>query len=232
MLAFFFCVFSTLFAQNDSVEISVQGHVWDKNSKKPIAKATAVLFELDEEGILTEICSQALDSTASYYFKIKINKDYKVVAGNGVYLANESKFSTKGLEYPKNEMVSFIFERNIGLVMGCNYYDPITFENIYFAPQSYFLGKESKYILDKVVHLLLRHPNVELEIEGHSDLAETEDSFSLADSRAKGAIKYLYDMGISPEKLNWTSNGNTKVNDKGENISHSATFRIVGIAGK
>ena len=63
-------------------------------------------------------------------------------------------------------------------------------------------------------------------------MAETEDSFFLADTRAKGVIKYLYDKGISPEKLNWTSNGDTKASDKAENISRSVTFRIVGIAGK
>ncbi|MGV9011834.1 MAG: PKD domain-containing protein [Flavobacteriales bacterium] len=71
-----------------------------------------------------------------------------------------------------------------------------------------FKSGENRYdqrfniILDKVIAVLVKHPEVELVIEAHTDDVGSEQSnMSLSQERAKGMVSYFVENGIAPSRL-------------------------------
>jgi outer membrane protein OmpA-like peptidoglycan-associated protein len=62
---------------------------------------------------------------------------------------------------------------------------------------------ESYFILDAVVDILLRHPEVkQVRVEGHTDNVGGADfNQRLSEARAQSVMKYLIDKGVDPSRL-------------------------------
>lgn len=68
--------------------------------------------------------------------------------------------------------------------------------------KSYALTEENKAELDKVAEILLRNPDLEIELLGHScDIGETEAKYIIGIQRAKAAKQYLVHKGVDAKHI-------------------------------
>jgi outer membrane protein OmpA-like peptidoglycan-associated protein len=86
---------------------------------------------------------------------------------------------------------------------GCPPAQPITLRGVNFHFNSDELTEESKVILDGVAETLRAHPDLRLEVAGHTD-AEGDNAVNLdlSQRRAESVRAYLISKGISPGNLN------------------------------
>jgi len=84
-------------------------------------------------------------------------------------------------------------------------------ENIQFEFNSYALMPESYYDLDKVVTYMLNHPDVLLELSGHTDdTGEEAYNEVLSGKRAKAAAAYLISKGVSRSRISAVGYGESR----------------------
>jgi peptidoglycan-associated lipoprotein len=81
-------------------------------------------------------------------------------------------------------------------------------QTAFFEFDSSELSDEAKAILDDNIIWLKKHPNVEIQIQGHCDERGTiEYNFALGDRRAKSVKAYLIENGITAHQLRTISYG-------------------------
>ncbi|GAB4289836.1 MAG: hypothetical protein Kow0068_15360 [Marinilabiliales bacterium] len=74
--------------------------------------------------------------------------------------------------------------------------------SIFFDYGKYDLRKESKIELEKLGKLMLDHPSLYVEVIGHTDaISSAEFNKKLSEKRARAAIDYLVNMGISVDRF-------------------------------
>ncbi len=85
------------------------------------------------------------------------------------------------------------------------------FQNIYFRPGSAYIEPASYPVLADVVNFLKEHPNVIIEIQGHTDsVGSFETNMRLSQRRAEAVKAYLVSQGISPHRLIARGYGETR----------------------
>jgi outer membrane protein OmpA-like peptidoglycan-associated protein len=99
---------------------------------------------------------------------------------------------------------------------GCEREKPITLRGVNFHFNSDELTAESRVILDGVAATLLNHPDLKLEVAGHTD-SEGVDEFNLDLSQRRSASvrAYLVSRGVNAENL--TSQGYGEARPVGSN---------------
>lgn len=81
-------------------------------------------------------------------------------------------------------------------------------KDIHFGFDQYNLTPEARKILSQNTELLLKHPRVKIQIEGHCDERGTiEYNLALGERRAHTTKGYLISLGVSPDKISTISYG-------------------------
>lgn len=84
-------------------------------------------------------------------------------------------------------------------------------DNVNFDLKSFELNKKSRKILDELVEFLVAHPNLRIDIQGHTDdIGEPENNQILSDNRAKAVFNYLVEKGINSDRLSYKGFGETQ----------------------
>ncbi len=88
----------------------------------------------------------------------------------------------------------------------------IELKNIYYDFDKYYIRSGSAESLDWVVTLMRKYPSLALELTSHTDARGTTNyNRWLSRKRAKSAVKYITDRGISPFRLQANGYGETQV---------------------
>ena len=78
----------------------------------------------------------------------------------------------------------------------------VRLHEIHFDPDSMTLRSESFPELDRVVTFLKRHPELVIEIAGHTDSIGNEDyNMYISQGRAQAVVDYVVERGVEPERL-------------------------------
>lgn len=89
--------------------------------------------------------------------------------------------------------------------------DTVTLPGIYFQTASATLLEASMAQLERLVEALQRHPNLRLEVGGHTDaVGKDEDNMLLSEARAKAVYDYLVGRGIEAARLTYKGYGETR----------------------
>ncbi|QRX64929.1 OmpA family protein [Dysgonomonadaceae bacterium zrk40] len=88
---------------------------------------------------------------------------------------------------------------------------PVVMENIFYDFDRAVLRSESKEELDKLLQLMLEHPEIGVELSAHTD-RRGADSYNeeLSLRRARSVVDYLISSGIAPERLTSVGEGKMK----------------------
>ena len=89
---------------------------------------------------------------------------------------------------------------------------------VYFDLDKYNLVATAKTALENNAQVLKDNPNVMVKVEGHCDERGTvEYNLSLGEKRAKAAMDYMIDLGVSSSRLDMVSYGKERPVDNGHN---------------
>ncbi len=88
--------------------------------------------------------------------------------------------------------------------------ESVVMKNVFFATNSFELESVSFIELDRLVSLLNEHPNLRIEIGGHTDnTGKASYNMTLSQKRAKSVYDYLIGKGISASRLAYRGYGDT-----------------------
>ena len=91
-------------------------------------------------------------------------------------------------------------------------------KDIHFDFDKYDIRLGDVEILKENAALLIKHPNVKIQLEGHCDERGTiEYNLALGERRANSTKKYLISIGISTDRISTISYGKEKPLDPGHN---------------
>ena len=120
-----------------------------------------------------------------------------IVANNGrtaYYTSNNSGFGQEDIftfELPKNMQADEISTLELEIITQTKGAEVIL-ENVTFSSNSSSLYESSYVELDKLTSYLLKNPELNIEIQGHTDnLGNDIDNLILSDKRAKAVYDYL-----------------------------------------
>jgi peptidoglycan-associated lipoprotein len=92
------------------------------------------------------------------------------------------------------------------------------FKDINFDYDKYSLSPEAREILKKHADYLAKNRDVNVTIEGHCDERGTSEyNLALGERRAKEAMKYLKELGVSAKRMKTVSYGKEKPLEPGHN---------------
>ena len=75
-------------------------------------------------------------------------------------------------------------------------------KDIHFDTGKYDIRPEDATILREIATLLMEHPNVKIQIEGHCDeRGSSEYNLALGERRANRAKNYLISLGVSADRI-------------------------------
>ncbi len=100
--------------------------------------------------------------------------------------------------------------------------------NVHFALDKYNISKGSAKVLDRVVEVLKKYPNLIIELHGHTDYRANNDyNQRLGMNRAKSVRNYLLKKGISPSRMTIKSFGEEELKKPGsEKLDHARNRRV------
>ena len=91
-------------------------------------------------------------------------------------------------------------------------------KDIHFDFDKYEIRSEDGAIMKDNAALLMKYPNLKIQIEGHCDERGTvEYNLALGERRANSAKKYLVSLGISADRISTISYGKERPFDPGHN---------------
>lgn len=183
------------------------------NENKPIVKGEITdisgnpiktdLKVLDADGNLIKTISP--DEDGNFAFGLKYDTKYILKSEKNGY----EKFE-KRILLPAQKERSY-FTQNVQLNKPLKEGDIIAFEDILFDFDKASLRSESVKELDRVVEYMNTHPNVRMEVGGHTDQRGSDAyNLSLSQRRAKVAYKYLIKKGIDKSRLEHQGYGESK----------------------
>jgi peptidoglycan-associated lipoprotein len=118
---------------------------------------------------------------------------------------------------------------------GYELYSPLGEREVNFDFDSYQLGKIDQDILDEIGNAMQQHPELILEIEGHTDMVGSDDyNLLLGQKRAESVRRYLADKyGIALYRMFYISYGKTKPKELGDTrtgqaVQRRAVLRLLG----
>jgi peptidoglycan-associated lipoprotein len=187
----------------------VQGDVRDKNTQNLLPGTLVSLY--DENNIL--IGQMIVGGDADYIFATEPNKKYRIEAMRDFYIPHSEEFMTNDdgkLRYTielfmecYDDAEEIITKRQDGKVQ-------IVLENIYFDLNKWNIKPDAERILNVLVDLLKKYPEMEIEMGAHTD-SRASDYYNimLSNKRAASTLEYLVKNGIKRKRLRSKGYGET-----------------------
>ena len=185
----------------------VEGEVKDKNTKDLLPGTLVTLY--DEAGKL--VAQVLAGSMAEYGFITEPNKKYRIEAVRDFYIPHSEEFTTNEegkLHYTielfmecYDDAEEIISKRQDGRVQ-------IVLENIYFDLNKWDIKPDAARILNVLLQILQKYPEMELELGAHTD-SRASDTYNLrlSNRRAASTLEYLVTNGISRNRLRYKGFG-------------------------
>ena len=179
----------------------LQGDIKDKNTKEFLPGTTVTLYD-DRGNVAGEM---VVGAKADYTFITQPNTKYKIRAVKNFYIPYEQEFITNEegkMRYSielfmecYDDAEEIITKRQDGKVQ-------IVLENIYFDFNKWEIKPDAARILDVLYDLLVKYPEMEIELGAHTDSRASETfNLMLSNRRALATLEYLVGKGIDKRRL-------------------------------
>lgn len=187
--------------ENMLTKYMVSGLVQDKNSKELLPGSLVTLFDEYDKVIQDTIVKE----DAYYLFKIEPNKKYKVRGTRKLYIPYDVEFSTDSKGKIQHniylDLESYadaeerIEEKEEGVVQ-------VDLEKIYFDFDKWDIRDDAASILNTLVDLMNKYPEMEIEVSAHTDVRGPDEyNLNLSKKRAASTLEYLVSQGIDENRL-------------------------------
>lgn len=212
------------------------GSIWVNTAKKEVIcnGLEAVSIKGDNQAKATESRSyQAITSpdTANTPITYKWS-----VSGNGAIASGQGSptISVKWNKESKGSWVKVVAENacpsSVDATLKVNVIEPVMKpkDEFFFAFDSYELCDAVKADLDTAAAYFKYHPEITIEIQGHTcSIATEEYNLALGQHRAEAAKNYLVEKGVSSDKIKIISYGEEKPSyDNSEEVTRKKNRRV------
>ncbi|MEJ6793567.1 MAG: OmpA family protein [Flavobacteriales bacterium] len=197
--------------------------VKDANTKSPL-NSKIQLIDLETGDVLMESYTtergrgQKFTSLpANTNYALNVSSDGYIFHSENFYLSEESAQTALNLEV---------------LLQKIETGNSVVLNNIFFDTDDYNLKAESDVELQKLVDFLDNNPNINIEIEGHTDNQGSEShNLLLSENRSKSVYDFLINNNIDPQRLSYKGFGDsmpisTNETDRGRSKNRRTAFRI------
>ncbi|MCS7003766.1 MAG: OmpA family protein [Cytophagales bacterium] len=136
----------------------------------------------------------------SFQFFVPVGKKYYYYASSDPYFSGSVEIDLKG-----NKTAQVIKDKPLTAISFSNddkEHQPFIMRNLHFETNSDIIRAESFYDLNRMAQFLIKHPELKIGIEGHTDnVGNDEDNEDLSRRRAESVKKYLISKGVSSKNL-------------------------------
>lgn len=209
----------------------VTGVIIDKLTRLAVSNAFVSL--IDTDGTRLRRVETKFDGT--FYFSLDCATTYSLEVNKNGYFDVATKLNTSSVNGFKNEERILIEEKEFFTRDGKEF---LNVESIRFELNKSTIKKESKRTLEKVLRLMKKYPEMEIEFGAHTD-ARAGDAYNLnlSENRAEETVEYLISQGLDfmrisgkgfgeKELLNKCANG-VKCKDSEHRINKRTEFVVI-----
>ncbi|WP_028374908.1 OmpA family protein [Leeuwenhoekiella sp. MAR_2009_132] len=198
-----------------NVDYVVLGNVDDKTTLKPIPSAEVTMFNT-KTGTITKTRSA---EDGSFKFDVRPNSSYKFKANKELYVPTEKEVK---IEYSpltktviKLEMLAYADSDSLIVFNKRNQTTQINLEKIFFDFDKATIRPDAAKILNKLVEVMQKYPNMNIEVASHTDSKGSDGyNLQLSERRAQATVAYLISQGINESRLTAKGYGETDlIND-------------------
>lgn len=178
----------------------VEGVVTDKNSGEILPNSLVTLLDKDNNVIADTI----VKADGKYVFHLEPNQEYKVRGTRKLYIPDEEEFSTDSEGRIQHDIALELelYSDAEGNIVTENGDTVIKLEKIFFDFDKWDIKPQAAKILDELVAVMKKYPNMVIEISAHTDCRGGLDyNLELSHKRAKSTLDYVVSQGIAPERL-------------------------------
>jgi len=179
----------------------VEGDVKDKNTKALLPGTQVTLYDENDKLVGQMI----VGADADYTFNTEPNKKYRLEAARDFYIPHSEEFTTNEdgkMRYTielfmecYDDAEEIITKRQDGKVQ-------IVLENIYFDLNKWDIKPEAASVLNVLLELLKKYPEMQIELGAHTDSrASNMYNMILSNKRAASTLDYLVKNGIERKRL-------------------------------
>lgn len=198
----------------------IQGLTKDRALLDLVDNATVTLYN-EKDSILETIKTT---KNGNYAFNLEPNKEYTIRVKHKLYIPETYKFTTKDGETTINKTFLLDQYKNIDAnIILKNNKVQIDHEPIYFKLNSSYLTKEATVILDHVVSVINKYPDIKIHCAAHTDSrADGKYNKWLSIRRAERTAEYIISKGIAASRITNEGYGETMlVNRCADNVTCS-----------
>lgn len=206
-------------------KVNVSGAITEMGNRKLIDDA--IVYLSSQSGVLD---SFRTDNNGLFNFE---NIDIETVFAISVYkkgYLNNIRFISDKLRL--HSMKTKKLYTNIELLKFSD--QEIKINNIYYDFGKWNLTPDSKDELIKLVTLLKINPEIDIQINAHTDdIGDDNFNFELSNYRAQSVVNYLIESGIDLERLTYRGWGETKPfvknaeSEEEKQLNRRTTFQII-----
>lgn len=147
------------------------------------------------------------DKNGKFTFMLEPNTDYSVVGTMSGHYSGTKDITTKGLDRSKTQYINLVL-----CVSPLEVGKTIVLNNIYYDFDKCDIRKDAAVELDRLVELMKKYPNMEIELSSHTDQRGAESyNQQLSQCRAESAVNYIVSKGISKTRIKAVGYGETKL---------------------
>lgn len=202
-----------------------KGIVFNKETRNKL-KADFELIELSSGKTVAHAESDSL--TGAFLLILPVQYDYALNVSKPGYLFFSDHFSLSNIHSFTEPFVKNIPLQEIK--MG----ETVILRNIFFDTDKYDLKPESRAELQRVMDMLIKNPDIRIEISGHTDnIGTREHNADLSLNRANAVCDYLIQHGIAKNRMSFSGYGfsrpiDTNETEQGRANNRRTEFKIIG----
>jgi len=205
--------------------VLVRGKVLDEKTKKPIE--AKIIIETLQDGKEIGVANSN-PKTGEYTIILPAGEKYGFLAEAEDYLSEHQNMDlTKITEYKELNRDLFLVPIRLN--------ETVVLNNIFFPPSKWALTRDSKPELERVLAFMVNHPNIKVEIGGHTNDACSEEFCRLlSTNRAKAVYNYLVQNGITNKRVAFKGYGSrfprySNDTSEGRRKNRRVEFKIIGV---
>lgn len=172
----------------------ISGLVLACSNSQPMANVKVVITDTINDKIISETTT---DASGRYSFTVEEFLPVKALASDSGYFNNSVTYTG-----PEDKEEDKFSGPDLCLTLIPKPEEAVKVDNVYYDFNKATLQKTSFASLDKLVILLNENPDLQIELNSHTD-SKGDDAYNqrLSDARAKTVVKYLIKKGINKTRL-------------------------------
>jgi outer membrane protein OmpA-like peptidoglycan-associated protein len=203
------------------IPVQIKGVVRDRINMLEVSDARIALIDENLDTVSVAFSKE----DGEFIFPAYKQRTYKLAVTKEDYIPYEREISTFN-KLPNEEIaVELFIEMDFNMMEQPDRLQPLSLErqgdeeiqiiqieHINYAFDSDRILPDASIILNKVIELLKQYPDLEVQIESHTDSKGSDEyNLRLSKRRAASAYKYLIDRGIAATSVEYAGYGETRL---------------------